>query len=595
MVDKKSFKDFMLVKEAVGASKGDDPNKGGKRDGQGEPKKENWRKELASTKLPKGFIPPPAMRPVIEAFLKSSKIIVHDDTTKPTTMAKKSVFLVGGPVRDFLKGKTINDFDLATNATPQQVGQILGGHGFKHVGPGKASDSSQTAMKYDTFQSELGLSGTKADHEARQIRGRDHSTHGGATRGGFEPLVRYVGEEKPKAMEVDWDDDSELRWKITGYDSSKEQKPFVITAIVGRGDNAELFEIATFRKDAKVTDGAAEVDFVDDPREDASRRDLTINAMYIELTKSNAENKTLFDPTGKGLADLGGPGEAWKVRTVGKAKDRFEEDPLRILRAIRFHCRGGSSQSPGALDKEIKEAIPNFLNMGNRLRGVDRIKGEFDKGLKHPDTDMKCYISTLKSTKLLNVLFPDVVFDPPNGIPVEFSSEKDRILQIAWILQHNPIEKVKEVLSVSRMAGGVGDNPLGPKQTGWESHDARAVVFLLRLKEFTPDQVGEMLRNQKGTGLSKGQIEKWVSMFDKVRSRTDIKTPHIKNVTKFANYESQATWPEVQEKGGDICPYCEHAPDSFECERCMSSRKLPKGMRGRAVHDLETEKFIAHK
>jgi tRNA nucleotidyltransferase/poly(A) polymerase len=317
--------------------------------------------------------------------------------------------------------------------------------------------------------------------------------------------------------------------------------------------------------------------------------------MYIELTKSNAENKTLFDPTGKGLADLGGPGEAWKVRTVGKAKDRFEEDPLRILRAIRFHCRGGSTQSPGALDKEIKEAIPNFLNMGNRLRGVDRIKGEFDKGLKHPDTDMKCYISTLKSTKLLNVLFPDVVFDPPNGIPVEFSSEKDRILQIAWILQHNPIEKVKEVLSVSRMAGGVGDNPLGPKQTGWESHDARAVVFLLRLKEFTPDQVGEMLRNQKGTGLSKGQIEKWVSMFDKVRSRTDIKTPHIKNVTKFANYESQATWPEVQEKGGDICPYCEHAPDSFECERCMSSRKLPKGMRGRAVHDLETEKFIAHK
>src|SRR5690606_36996563 len=128
---------------------------------------------------------------------------------------------------------------------------------------------------------------------------------------------------------------------------SEDGKVFVIGANV----DGEEFDIATFRKDAKVTDGAAEVDFVDNPHADASRRDLTINALYIELSKADGENSKLYDPTGKGFHDV----KHNIVRTVGKAEERFQEDKLRVLRAIRFHCKFGSGSQ---MDQEIEKAIP---------------------------------------------------------------------------------------------------------------------------------------------------------------------------------------------------------------------------------------------
>ena len=89
----------------------------------------------------------------------------------------------------------------------------------------------------------------------------------------------------------------------------------------------EEFEITTFRKDGKY-DGhkPTSVTFSDTIEADLSRRDFTINAMAID--GRNGELVDIFN----GKKDI----EARIIRTVGNPIERFTEDPLRILRAIRF-------------------------------------------------------------------------------------------------------------------------------------------------------------------------------------------------------------------------------------------------------------------
>lgn len=397
------FKQFVLLKEAGTTT--------------------DWRSEALTTQLDKGFIPPPKMRPIIKAFLNSDKIVLQKDTgPKSVTMPKKSLYLVGGPVRDFIKGKSIKDYDLATNATPEQIALILSNAGFKRAGDRSGKTGTPLSLP--------------------EVFWNDES-------------------DKPTKVQDASGDDSRV-WFIKGRDNSDERKPFVISAVV----DGEEFEIATFRKDAKVTDGAAAVDFVDNPKHDADRRDLTYNALYIELTKPDAENKTLIDPTRQGMTDL----EQGRTRTVGKAEDRFNEDPLRIMRAIRFHCRFSQNQE---LDKDILKALPKFMNLAERV-ALERIRDEFLKGLLHPDIDPRCYLSIYKKTGLLNVIFPGLVFDPPNGVPTEFTDKQDKALSLAWLLQHNPVDKVTQALAPERTVGDAS------KPTGWQVEERKAVVFLDR-------------------------------------------------------------------------------------------------------------------
>jgi hypothetical protein len=78
------------------------------------------------------------------------------------------------------------------------------------------------------------------------------------------------------------------------------------------------------------------VEFVAEPDDDAARRDFTINAIYQDIADGQ-----LIDPVG-GLADL----DAMTLRVIGDARRRLSEDPLRILRAIRFEASRGLGPSP---------------------------------------------------------------------------------------------------------------------------------------------------------------------------------------------------------------------------------------------------------
>ncbi|VTJ78474.1 Hypothetical predicted protein [Marmota monax] len=135
--------------------------------------------------------------------------------------------------------------------------------------------------------------------------------------------------------------------------NNKGEKHGTITARL----HEENFEITTLRIDV-VTDGRhAEVEFTTDWQKDAERRDLTINSMFLGF------DGTLFDYF-NGYADL----KNKKVRFVGQAKQRIQEDYLRILRYFRFY--GRIVDKPGDHDPETLEAITE------NAKGLGGISGE---------------------------------------------------------------------------------------------------------------------------------------------------------------------------------------------------------------------------
>ena len=129
----------------------------------------------------------------------------------------------------------------------------------------------------------------------------------------------------------------------------------------------EECEITTFRKERGYSDSRhpEEVEWADTIEEDLARRDFTINAMAL------SKDGDIIDPFG-GEADI----KEGVVRCVGNPKDRFEEDNLRVLRAVRF-----VSEFPGVgFDPKTVRAIKDFKGKPLML-SAERIRDEFTKML----------------------------------------------------------------------------------------------------------------------------------------------------------------------------------------------------------------------
>jgi len=117
-------------------------------------------------------------------------------------------------------------------------------------------------------------------------------------------------------------------------------------------------EVTTLRRDVETFGRHATVAFTDDWREDAARRDLTMNALSADLS---GKVHDYFD----GIADL----KAGRVRFVGAPEDRMREDYLRILRYFRFHADYASGDfDPSALTaaRALKAELKSLS--GERLR-----------------------------------------------------------------------------------------------------------------------------------------------------------------------------------------------------------------------------------
>ncbi len=130
------------------------------------------------------------------------------------------------------------------------------------------------------------------------------------------------------------------------------------------------FEITTFRRDVATDGRRAVIAFSDDWREDAQRRDFTMNALYADV-----QSGKIMDCT-NGLADL----EARSIRFIGDAAERIAEDHLRILRYFRFFARFGNG-TPNS------DAIAACRDAANSLKALsrERIADELTRMIVLPD------------------------------------------------------------------------------------------------------------------------------------------------------------------------------------------------------------------
>ncbi|KOF11272.1 CCA-adding protein [Planococcus glaciei] len=128
--------------------------------------------------------------------------------------------------------------------------------------------------------------------------------------------------------------------------------------------DGEGTEVTTFRTEGAYSDKRRPdtVKFVQSLEEDLKRRDFTINAMALDKTQA------IIDPFG-GRTDL----EKRLIRAVGNPEERFQEDALRMLRAVRF-----SGQLDFQIDRETLLSIQKEAE-GIRSIAVERLKNELDK------------------------------------------------------------------------------------------------------------------------------------------------------------------------------------------------------------------------
>ena len=254
--------------------------------------------------------------------------------------------------------------------------------------------------------------------------------------------------------------------KQGGFKSVEVGKQFGVVIIGGH-------EIATFRKDIGKGRRPDAVDFTD-IKGDVKRRDLTINALFYDIGK-----KQIVDLVG-GIADL----KKKQIRTVGKAEDRFDEDPLRKLRAVRFAGSVG-----GKMTKDTWAA----LKQNSDISGVsaERIRDEFIKGVTKAK-NVPNYFKMLRTLGMFKQIFPGL------SVLHRKVDTNDYKLQIAYMLQTNNVDKVKSKL-----------NSL--KYTNQEVKDISLLIQLSRPAEVIKD-LPSYKKLQDNSKLTTSQIKQWVNI-----------------------------------------------------------------------------------
>ena len=158
-----------------------------------------------------------------------------------------------------------------------------------------------------------------------------------------------------------------------------------VTVMLGRNG----YEVTTYRIDGKYEDSRhpESVEFTPKLEEDLKRRDFTINAMAYNDEHGIVD---IFD----GVGDL----QRKIIRCVGNAHDRFDEDALRILRAVRFSAQLGFGIEENTA-RAAKELAVNLKRISS-----ERIHTEFNKMLKsaHPD-----YFSVADAIGIMEMVLPE--------------------------------------------------------------------------------------------------------------------------------------------------------------------------------------------
>ena len=233
-----------------------------------------------------------------------------------------------------------------------------------------------------------------------------------------------------------------------------------ITAVVPFGP----VEITTLRHDVSTDGRRATVAFASDWKDDAARRDFTINALYAE-----PETGEIFDWFG-GLGDLA----ARRVRFIGDARQRIREDHLRILRYFRFQARFGSQP----IDEQSEVACAELAPM---LKGLsrERIGMEMLNLLGLPDPAPT--IARMAGLGVMTHILPEA---EPRALAALVAREQshgispDPIRRLAALLPAQP-QLAEQVASRFRLSGAQKKRLVGAASREDVPEDARALAYRL--------------------------------------------------------------------------------------------------------------------
>ncbi len=184
--------------------------------------------------------------------------------------------------------------------------------------------------------------------------------------------------------------------------------------------NSNKFEITSLRKDIDTDGRHAKVQFTDNWKEDASRRDFTINSIYADIEGN------LFDPF-DGKKDL----KNGKIDFIGDVETRIKEDYLRVLRYVRFFLNYSKRKHDPKIIRIIKRNLSGFSNISS-----ERQLDEFQKLLRSEGflklaKDKDCL-------EIINLIFPQLknisIFNRLNNFAKKSFTKVDFIFLLSLMI-----------------------------------------------------------------------------------------------------------------------------------------------------------------
>lgn len=276
----------------------------------------------------------------------------------------------------------------------------------------------------------------------------------------------------------------------------------------------EPVEVTSLRRDL-VTDGRhAEVAWTTDWREDAARRDFTINAMSLSAAGE------LWDYFG-GRADLA----AGQVRFVGDAAIRLQEDYLRALRFFRFQARYGRGAPDAVAVAAIRDAVPGLARLS-----IERVWIELKRLLAAPDPTAA--LALMAETGVLGAVLPEAV--PPQLQDIHClvlaGAPREAVLWLTVLLPPATMDK----------AGGIARRL---KMSGDEREDFVHLHTLQGSSPFIPARTEPMLRQWYATRESQRMalLEAWLA---EARYKVDR--------SSLRRWIEQTLFPQLPVMGRDI-------------------------------------------
>lgn len=267
-------------------------------------------------------------------------------------------------------------------------------------------------------------------------------------------------------------------------------------------------EIATFRSDIGHTDGRHpdQVRFTKDPREDVERRDFTINGMMLDPI-----NGEVLDLVG-GRKDL----EAKIIRAIGDPERRFEEDKLRMLRAIRFAARFNYVVEPKTFAATQKLA-PRIDQVSR-----ERVRDELTRMLTEGHARQAFLL--LDASGLLHEVLPEI--EAMKGVeqPPQFHPEGDVFVHTLLLLEKLP-QPCPPTLAWGSLFHDVGKPPtfrVAPDRIRFDNHVnvgvkmAEVICRRLRFSNSDIDQILALVDNHMKFGqadrMSESTFKKFVRL-----------------------------------------------------------------------------------